>query len=223
MRKRFLNNTTITGYGSLILSILPFFEEGKTVSFTMGVLIFIGTFLILFGILKKPPKERLERSIVNMTYESRKDYILPLYDLFKNYINAVTSISARPIFHSLETYGNYKYRLNFPVFFLFGNIPFLSAEEKELANMRSMIASTGAIVKDKRVRNFAEGLPDACRMAGAYTIYAQVCRDVYGEKAPLTIRIWMFLGEKMANRMNRHYGKIKTIMDSLLEVTEDEL
>jgi len=209
MRKRFLNNTTITGYGSLILSILPFFEEGKTVSFTMGVLIFIGTVLVLFGVLKKPPKERLERSIVNMTYESRKDYILPLYDLFESYINAVTSISARPVFHSLETYGNYKYRLNFPVFFLFGN--------------RSMIASTGAIVKDKRVRNFAEGLPDACRMAGAYTIYAQMCRNVYGEKAPLTIRIWMFLGEKMANRMNRHYGKIKTIMDSLLEVTEDEL
>ncbi len=52
MRERIFNRTTLSGIGAWILSVLPYFQEGSQMNLTTWALLFIGTFLVLWGVLK---------------------------------------------------------------------------------------------------------------------------------------------------------------------------
>ena len=222
MRERFINSTTLAGYGSLLLTVLPYFEAGKAMSATTVVLAVIGATLVLVGVLKTPPKNRLRRTEVNTLYEARSQYLPQLSALFGEYIKAVEKLSERAVFNDITTYTKYNYRLDFPVSLVFNNVIFLEAQEKELADLRLRIKCQSASVRDKRVIRFARGLNSACNLAYSYAIYTRLCRAEYGDKSPLTVRLWYSLCERMAGRLPKHYNKIKLLVDDLLEVTDDE-
>ena len=73
MRKRLLNQTTLSGFGAWILSVLPFFQEGSQMNLTSWALLVIGTLLVFLGFFK-PERQMTPRQAADLL-ESRKQYL----------------------------------------------------------------------------------------------------------------------------------------------------
>jgi len=192
---------------------------------TTGVLVFIGTILVLVGVLKKPPRAPLKRTELDALCDARVQYLPQLQSAFIEYFNEIERIiSSESRLLDFKTYGKYKPSLTYPFFFI-DNIEFRKAqdEDKELFKIKQKIDTYNSKAKDKRVRKFAEGLPRACQWAYSYVIYTHLCRKEYGGDTPFVIRIWFAFGDKMQIIFRRHLNKINIVIQDLLEGAEDEL
>lgn len=223
MLRRLFNQTTYTGYGSIILSIVQFFEDGTEMSVTMWVLIVIGVSLILFGALKTPPKERLKRSQVNELYKERGKYLPKLKELFGKYNLAVANIADKPKYSDIETYSEYNTNIFFPVFYIMNNVVFLREQNQVLANLRNDISMYSSMAKDKRVIKFANGIEKACHINYSYIIYTKICEKTFSANSPTIIKIWLWLARKKTQKFNKLFNKINKTIDDLVEVLDDEV
>jgi hypothetical protein len=102
MRKRLFNQTAITGYGSLILAIAPFFVGDTKMSVTTWALVFIGVVLVLYGVIY-PNKTRGYTEMKGII-EQRQEYLPQLRNIIEQKNTRMGELSKIAGNLSLETY-----------------------------------------------------------------------------------------------------------------------
>ena len=95
-------------------------------------------------------------------------------------------------------------------------------DDTRLFELTQQIDTYNSQVRDKRVRNFANGLPNACHIAYSYVIATQLRRMEY-DKIPFYLLFWFWISRKMQERWRKHHNKINAAIQDLLEGAEDEL
>jgi hypothetical protein len=98
----------------------------------------------------------------------------------------------------------------------------LQRDDEELDKIRRTIDSYATRVKDKKVRNFALGIPTASHHAYSYLIYTNLVAMLW-EKLPFVVRALCWLGRKMQTRFRRHQRNINDRIEKLLEGEPDDM
>ena len=102
MRRRIFNRTTLTGLGSLLVALLPYFEA-EQMSITTIVLALIGSALVIWGFIEKP-QQRLKRSELNPLIEQRETYLVPLKSTIQEILTITDRLAIEAGEYPLEEY-----------------------------------------------------------------------------------------------------------------------
>ena len=209
---------------------------------TTWLLVGIGSFLFLYGVIKTPPSKR--PTIIELTklVDDRMVYLPELKIAYENYINRVEYLAKntdklcdldplRKIYLSNRVWNKQSpvvdilslgILLRYKIFM--DNLVFRQVEDEdaELFKLNQQIDSLNANTKDKRVRNFAKGLRKGAHMAYSYYIFSKLVAK-YMEKTPYVIRFYLNQGRKMQDKFRQHQNDVNVRIDALLEGAEDEL
>jgi hypothetical protein len=245
MAKRFLNQTAITGYGSILLSVFTIFQEGVQMNITSWILAILGAGLIIYAAIKTP-NTRPTKTEIDALVNTRMGYLPDLQNVIEKKIHIHDELKLQACNCPFEEYGkkyfwgNKQYRdsmkkhpndINFALQtgfwssgFVLKNILYqdLIKADIKISGIESQYDLIFSKIKDKKLRKFIKDYWWYEFRANSLWIFMEMMK-VSNVKIELTRRKLAHLGvDAMVNMKSLALKRINTRTDELLDGAEDE-
>lgn len=239
MRKRLFNTTTLSGFGSLLLATLPYFEEGAKMNATTWALLGIGVILVLWGMLK--PKKHYSFSEMQDIVAERAKYFSNLKDYLSQYIVCTEDLAkTNDCLYELDSYINlyFKYKIKWVsnvlkmstkdssqllLMKLHGQVLFMDNlilrqivdVNPEAQELLRKINSCIPYIPNKKLRRCIQGVVKASHMVNSYQVFGKLINK-YFDDTPRGISKTLRRGEDVSNHFRSNCNSVNKQIDELL-------
>ena len=239
MRKRLFNTVTLSGFGSLLLAILPYFEEGAKMNATTWALLGIGMILVLWGMLK--PKKHYSFPEMQDIVAERAKYLSNLKDYLSQYIVCTEDLAkTNDCLYDLDSYINlyFKYKMKWvsnvlkmsvkdssQLLFmkLYGQLLFMDNlilrqivdVNPEAQELLRKINSCIPYIPNKKLRQCIQGVAKASHVVNSYQVFGKLINK-YFEDMPRRISKTLQRGDDVSNQFRNDCSSVYRQIDELL-------